>query len=228
MAIDVVTEEIASNLEEVAEATRSLTAYPAGFFFAGLITGAAIGFYYGHRMFKEKIRDEAFRESQAELEKIREEYQIRTAAVRKPAVDDLIKEKGYVPASSVPEPEVVEVDPRVDGDWNWEEEIASRNPDEPYVIHLREFEEPNDGYSRVNYTYYAGDDVLVDEDEHPLPHGDLIVGQQNLKFGHGTEDPDTVFVRNDKLELLMEISRSPGIYEEDVLGLENQNAPNSD
>lgn len=213
MAIDVVTEEIASNLEEAAEVTRKLTAYPAGFFFTGLIVGAGIGFYYGHRMFKEKIRAEAFHESEAELERMREEYQIRTAAVRKPAVEELIREKGYAPA------EVEEVPP-ADLDWDWNKEVTSRTEDEPYVIHLREFEEPTEGYNRVTYTYYAIDDVLVDEDEKPLPHGDMIVGQNNLKFGYGTEDPDTVFVRNDKLELLMEICRSPGSYEEDVLGLE--------
>ena len=48
---------------------------------------------------------------------------------------------------------------------------------------------------------------LYEEDEQPLPHGDLIVGQDNLKCGHGTDDPDVVFVRNDKLQLEMEICR---------------------
>lgn len=225
MAIDVVTEEIAANLEEAAEATRKLTAAPAGFFFVGLIVGAGIGFYYGHRMLKEKIKDEAFRDSEDELDRMREEYQIRTAAVRKPAVEALIKEKGYAAAPPDHNPEPAEV--RVEGQWNWEIELASRDEDAPYVIHLREFEEPYDGYNRVSYTYYSGDDVLVDEDETPLAHGDLIVGQKNLKFGHGTEDPDTVFVRNDKLELLIEISRDPGSYEEKVLGLE-RNESDSD
>jgi hypothetical protein len=73
----------------------------------------------------------------------------------------------------------------------------------------------------VTYTYYSGDDVLVGEDERPIPHGDAVVGQGNLKFGHGTDDENVVYVRNDQLRLEMEICRTNSSFEEEVLGLEH-------
>jgi len=76
------------------------------------------------------------------------------------------------------------------------------------------------GYSKVEYTYYEGDNVLVGEDDRPLPDVNGTVGLGNLRFGHGAQDDDVVFVRNDKLNLEMEITRVRGQYEEEVLGLD--------
>ena len=87
------------------------------------------------------------------------------------------------------------------------------------------------GYSQVTYTYYAIDDVLVDEEnDHPLPHADIVVGLDNLQFGHGTDDDNVVFVRNDKLEIDMEICRLNKSFEEEVLGIEphDTDAPTDD
>ena len=105
-----------------------------------------------------------------------------------------------------------------DENWNYPEELANRTADYPYVIHQDEFKHGEAGYVQASYTYYAGDDVLVDDDGIPLPHGDQVVGQDNLKWGHGADDIDVVFVRNDKLEMEMEICRSPNSYEEEILG----------
>ena len=107
------------------------------------------------------------------------------------------------------------------GMWDYEKELAARTPEEAYVIHQNEFMHAESGYTQVTYTYYATDDVLVGEDERPIPHGDVVVGQTNLKWGHGTDDIDVVFVRNDKLELEMQICRVYQSYEEGVLGLQN-------
>ena len=61
---------------------------------------------------------------------------------------------------------------------------------------------------------------MDDEDGHPLPHADIIVGQDNLRFGEGTDDEDVVFVRNDRLQTEMEICRKHASFEEEVLGLD--------
>jgi hypothetical protein len=97
------------------------------------------------------------------------------------------------------------------------------------VIHQDEFHSSADGvnrddYTRIVYTYYAGDDVLVDMDNHPVPHGDLIVGQDNLKFGHGTDDEDVVFVRNEGRKLEIEICRTQDRYDVMVLGIDPDEA----
>lgn len=104
--------------------------------------------------------------------------------------------------------------------WNYERELATRSPEFPYVIHQNEFNHSNLNFSKVEYTYYAEDDMLVDnEDENPVPNGADIVGVDNLKFGHGSDDADIVYVRNDRLEMDMQINRIHKSFEEEVLGL---------
>lgn len=236
MAIDTVVEEVADNLEEMAEVTRRLNTTTVGYFLGGVALGFGLGFYWGYKFNKEKIKAEAFKESEAEVKKIRDLYAQKTVAAEpKPSVEELIEEKGYdrplpppVPGITEPPPPViiapviVEQEKDKDSGWNYAEELQGRVHGEPYVIHQDEFMQNETDYNSVTYTYYAGDDVLVDEENgHPLPHADLIVGVNNLKFGHGTDDDDVVFVRNDKYELIMEICRSPESYEEKFLGIEN-------
>jgi len=244
-AIEEVAEEVATNLEEIAEVTRRINGKSVGLVLGGVVVGAALGFYFGRKWNKEKLRAEAYEESKIEVEKIRSAY----FAKDKPSVEEVIEQRGYSTAVEVeeherptrppvpvqeplpppvkaPEPEVMSdtVARSVSGVWNYADELRNRNPEYPYVIHQDEFVEGTDGYRKVVYTYYAVDDVLVDEDDRPLPHGDQVVGQDNLKFGYGTDDEDVVFVRNQKLEIEMEICRVPRSYEEEVLGLERNDA----
>lgn len=226
MAIDALTEEVAENLEEAAAATRAIDTGAVKYFLGGVAFGAVIGFYFGYRFNREKIRAEAFKQSDEEIQKIRDLYHQKTvAATPKPSVEEVIEKRGYVRPLKPPVPlnEHPLMRRAQDEGWDYEIELANREEDVPYVIHQDEFnEEEPAGYNSVTYTYYAGDDVLCDEDGKPLPHADIIVGQENLKFGHGADDEDVVFVRNDRLELEMEICRVPGSYEEEVLGLQNE------
>jgi hypothetical protein len=236
MAADALIEEVAQNLEEAAEATRRIDTRSVGFFLGGVGIGVVVGFVVGYRWNKEKIKAEAFKQSEIEVAKIREVYQQRIVAAQpKPSVDEVIEEKGYspveeerptkppVPVTPASAPPVVIYDggKSKDRDWNFPEELSKRSPDHPYIIHQDEFMQDESAYSKTIYTYYAGDDTLVDTDGHPLPHADLVVGQDNLKFGHGTDDIDVVYVRNEKLELEMEICRSAERYDEAVLGLDS-------
>jgi hypothetical protein len=235
MAIDMVVEEVADNLEEAAQATRRLSALPVGYILGGAVVGLGVGLYFGYRWNKKKIRAEAFKESEEEIARIREHYhQKAIAAVQKPDVEELIEEKGYdrplrAPVPGVLEPGLVNAATLKDDVdekpvWNYQRELDHRlaNPDDPYVIHQEEYMAMETGYRQVAYTYYALDDVLVGEDEeHPLPHADLIVGLNNLQFGHGTDDEDVVFVRNNEHKLEMEICRLHKSYEEEILGVEN-------
>lgn len=227
--IEEVAEEVAENLEEAAEITRNIDTRGVGFFLGGVCLGAALGFYFGYRYNREKIRADAFKESEVEVEKIRALYYQKTiAAQEKPAVEQLIEERGYSVKVTeqerlLPAPVPIIESPRdpVEPDWIYAKELAQRTPDRPYVIHMDEFRANEHDYSQVTYTYYDTDDVLTDEDDTPLPHPDLVVGQNNLKWGHGSDDVNIVFVRNDRLSLEMEITRSPGSYEEEILGLEH-------
>jgi len=106
-------------------------------------------------------------------------------------------------------------------EWDWHEERKNRSPDIPYVIHYDERYEI-EGYSDVTLTYYTVDDVLCNERDEILdPDGEreALVGEKNLyRFGHGSNDPSIVYVRNDKLEILYEIIKSPHSYSEEVAG----------
>jgi len=240
-AVEVAVEEVADNLEELAEATRSINTTAVGYFFVGVAVGVGIGFFYGYKFNREKIRAEAFKQSDEELEKLREYYQQKTVILQeKPSVESIVEEKGYdvpeVTERPLPAPVPGLVDPRpvsappvvhysgvtgtgITDVWSYPAELALRNSEAPYIIHRDEFRDSDTDYSQVTYTFYSLDGVLTGEDDRPLPHPDLVVGPDNLRFGHGSDDPDIVHVRNDKLELEMEICRSPMSYERDVLGL---------
>lgn len=238
MAVDVVVDEVADNLEELAAVTRRINTKSVGLFIGGAAVGLAVGVVIGYKLNKEKIKAEAFKQSEEEVAKIREIYQQKeTARQEKPSVAELVEEKGYgVEVGAVeevfmirplpaPVPGIVEPTPgTATPAWDYRRELRHRetlDEGEPYVIHQEEFMGKEKGYSQVTYTYYAIDDVLVDEEnDHPVPHPDIVVGVNNLQFGHGTDDDDVVFVRNDKLEVDMEICRLNKSFEEEILGIE--------
>lgn len=269
MAIDVVTNEVAANFEEVAAATRGIDTRVVSSFTGGIVFGALLGFYFGYRFNREKIKAELFEESKEELEEIRATYRkeysrgsdapvpeghegtvnYRRTGQVKPSVEEIVEQRGYstraedeerplrapVPVSparpSGAQPEFV-VEPPQQADevtdeirshdvWNWQREKRVRNPNFPYIIHENEFEESESGYTQTTYTFYAVDNVLVDTDDKPLDDVNAVVGLGNLRFGHGSQDEDVVLVRNDRLELEMEITRVPRSYAEDITGLDS-------
>ena len=251
MAAEAIIEEVAENLEEAAELTRKIDTRGIGFFLGGVGVGVALGFFFGYRFNREKIKAEAFAQSESEVEMLRDVYKAREIArEQKPALEEVVEEMGYslrvpeqserplpapVPITTYPDardtsnvenerpsvPPPVDPDPAPRPDWIYAKELEARSSEYPYIIHEDEYRESELDYAQVSYTYYAADDVLVGEDDRPITHPDLTVGQNNLRFGHGSEDPNIVFVRNDRLELEMEICRSPGSYEQEILGLEH-------
>lgn len=148
-------------------------------------------------------------------------------AVTPPAAVAERAEEAREAEAETPEPEVRNVfaehgDNVVtpDEDWDWHKERRNRSPNRPYVIHLDEREE-YDTYDGVTWTYYEEDDVLCNELDEVIDKDDRerIVGEANLnKFGHGSGDPTVVYVRNDKLEMVIEICQSPNSYAEEVHG----------
>lgn len=104
--------------------------------------------------------------------------------------------------------------------WDIDAERANRDAGRPYVITEGEWSDNPDHYDRSVLTYFVGDDTLVDEDEAMIDDVNGYVGEDNLKrFGHGTGDPNVVFVRNEQRGMDFEILRHTGNYAEEVLGL---------
>jgi hypothetical protein len=104
-----------------------------------------------------------------------------------------------------------------DEEWNLDEEIKNRSSDQPYVLHKDEFYADELAYDQLTLTYYAGDDIMIDQEEAPVYNYGTIVGE--LKFGHGSGDANVFYVRNDKRKAEYEIIRDSGQYSVDVLGL---------
>jgi hypothetical protein len=102
--------------------------------------------------------------------------------------------------------------------WDQEAEEAARLPTEPHVIHKDEFWREELGYSQSTLTYYEGDDILVDQEDVPIYGFRAIVGE--LKFGHGSQDQNVFYVRNDALKAEYEIIKDRGRYEVIILGLQ--------
>lgn len=246
-----VIEEVATNLEEAAVATRALHGKSVGLLLGGLVVGAAVGFYFGSRYNREKIYAEIFEQSERELEIIREAYRAKETPEaaelpivipQKPPLDAILEERQYSQAvtdeeidlSERPLKAPVPVDPakRVfrteegeknkDDGWVYPAELAQRTAEKPFIIHQDEFALNETDFAQTTYTYYAGDEVLADTDDTVLDRVDDLVGLRNLmRFGHGADDFNVLFVRNPKLELDIEICRSNGSYEQEVIGLEH-------
>ena len=103
--------------------------------------------------------------------------------------------------------------------WDWPTEMASRG-ERPFIIHQDEFFNRESGLDQVAYTYWGADEVLTDETETKIEDSNRLVGAYNLeRFGHGTDDWDVLYVRNEEVKMEFEICRVNKSYEEEVEGI---------
>jgi hypothetical protein len=241
-----VIEEVAENLEEVAEVTRRVSVREINFFAAGFVVGATAGIGLGFFALKKKVSREIAEYAEEEIDKIREAYRRRaketldglttdTAIEEKPPIAEVVEELGYDPAmgakptadeliegakrerAAINQNIFEEQHPEIV--WDYKTELEGRTKEKPYVIHVDEFNDNELEYEQTNYTYYEADDVLTDSRDAVVDPVDLIVGAHNLRrFGHGSNDIHCVYVRNDELKLDMEINRTQASYAEEVHG----------
>ena len=95
-----------------------------------------------------------------------------------------------------------------------EAELKEKVKTKPYQISEEEFLEGVDGYQQLAITYYAGDKVLVDDKEQPIPDILRTVGMLDRDmFGKET----VRYVRNDKLEIDFEVILSNRSYVDAIL-----------
>lgn len=242
-----VAEEVSDQALNVAEAARDAPGRGLGLAFGALFLGAGIGGGLAYLLARRRLEVKYNQIAEDEIAGMRQHYQAKitaaeATAVKLEPVKKIVAERGYAAPSdegppmavqppavaeieeepSEPEPVVHNVfrDAKVKDEWDYHEERRKRSPDVPYVIHYDERHEI-DGYSEVTLTYYEGDDVLCNERDDVVDpdERDRLVGEENLsKFGHGSNDAVIVFVRNDALEIVYEIVKSPNSYAEEVHG----------
>lgn len=113
----------------------------------------------------------------------------------------------------------------ISSDFDYDEEIAKRTEDEPYIITREEFLGDERGYDQLAVTYYEEDDILAAEDDSLIEDADDVVGEENLtRFGHGSKDNRVVYVRNEILEAEYEIVKSNGSWAKEVMGFDSSDA----
>lgn len=195
--------------------------------------GVGVGYFLGRREKKFQTFEPALLNmdlDQDDLEELREMHLVDDEDVH-PSIDATIDAKDFIAKklqdtmmshediSEIQELEEHNIFAQSDDEWDHEKEIKSRLTSEPYILHKDEFfaqERPD--YSQLTLTYFVGDDVLVDQDEKPIYPFQNVTGP--LTFGHGSGDPNVVYIRNEKLKAEYEVIKMNAMYAVEVLGLE--------
>lgn len=210
---------------------------------AGILGGAVVGAAVGYFVAQERLVKKFDALLEEEVEKTREHLAAQykrdefatpeaVLARRKPARPEGVSDEVHVG----PDTEVVEhvLTKLRHGTWNGDKPAVKNifeNPAKdaplkidksgPYIISVDEFMAGEKSYSQINYTYFEGDGVLCDEADMPVQDTNRSVGDDNLThFGAMSNDPNVVYIRNDKQQLDYEICRSGGSYSEEVAGMQ--------
>ena len=173
-------------------------------FVLGAAAGLAVSWKYNEKKYAE-IADreiesvkEKFSIEKAEPEELPQEDVEETPEIteeEKVEYNDILTKRNYVNYSDVEK----------------EEKGGDTMKDGPYVIAPNEFDE-FDEYETGELTYYA-DGILADDGDDIIDDIESIVGEDSLlHFGEYEDDPDTVYVRNDRLKTDYEITRDERRY----------------
>lgn len=120
----------------------------------------------------------------------------------------------------IPEIELVDMDP-VELDQLIYGKTKQGTHDSPYMITREEMEEEEMAYLKTSMTFYEGDSALVDDDDTVIENPEFMVGKVTLdvlKVATTGDEPNTLFVRNDRLQTDFEILITHESYSRDVLG----------
>lgn len=115
-----------------------------------------------------------------------------------------------------------------DATFDYDEEVKLRTPTAPYIITHDEFYENEPEHDQSRLTYYEKDHTLADENDKAMEdYNSLIGGDHLMRFGSGSRNEHVVYVRNEKVQLDWEITRSEGSYVDEVLNMLDSDEPDS-
>jgi hypothetical protein len=205
---------------------------------AGLGAGAGLGYYLAQEKLVKKF-DEILEQQIADTKKFYErkhkvgDFETPEAAVEALGIPDGLVEEAadavvnygamFIPAEKavlVPEGvrtiQDVEL-PEQDGLHN----VFGKEPGEPEQITFDEFAQAGDEYDSETVTYYMGDRVVAEQDDSIIDDAHRCVGIDNLQLFHDDENLTELYVKNDRLKTVYEITRSTGKYSFEVAGLDD-------
>lgn len=108
-----------------------------------------------------------------------------------------------------------------DSSWNEEYELEQRSPHAPYIITCDEYIADDFGNKQSTVTYYAEDDIMANESDIPIYDWNNLMG--DLRWGHGSNDKNVVYIRNEALRQEWEVLLHQGSFEVEVQGLHDDN-----
>lgn len=203
---------------------------------AGLLVGGTAGWVFAKRHLKTKYEKLAIQEIAEAKLFYQTLYKTDKLATPEGAVEERVSAGMAAAAKALStysgegedEPDVTVVrenvfaKAEVEVEFDLEVEKKNRTETAPYIISHDEYMEAEPGYDQQVLTYYEGDETLADERDEPIMTVDEVVGEDHLqRFGYGSGDPNTVFIRNDRLTLDFEVTRSEGKFSHEVLGLQH-------
>ena len=163
------------------------------------VAGAAIGSLVTWKLVKTKYE----RIAQEEIDSVKEVFSKREEKSSEKDIDeddsetesleDIIDESCYKTEST-----------------NKEEKKEMNNSDRPYVITPEEFGDSD--YAIISLTYYT-DGTVTNEKNKIVANGDELIGLESLDH-FGEYEDDSVFVRNDALQIDFEILKDWRDYSE--------------
>lgn len=234
-----VAEEVADEALQVAAVSRRFSGRDSRLILVGMGMGLGVGVVAGGFYVEKRLRTKYEKLAEEEIDAMREHFRARLVAREsKPdlsGLDQKVTDLGYRPPPEKAPVEDGDVDVSEDVEaetqnvweryaWDFDAEKEKRSPTEPYVIHVDERHEA--GYTETTMTYFVGDDVLCDERDKVVNEPDDVVGIENLdRFGHGSNDPNIVYIRNDTLGVDVEVVKSERTYAEDVHGMRHSETP---
>jgi len=95
---------------------------------------------------------------------------------------------------------------------------------EPYVITIGDFADETETYQKTTITWYAADEVLVDDREIPMSDLKGTVGEDfHRHFGMGSGSDAIVYIRNERLLMDFEVVLDEGSWADRNLNYGNPN-----
>lgn len=175
--------------------------------------GAAIGSVVTWKLVKTKYEQIA----QQEIESVREAFETHETkeATKEELVDDSEEPDEAEEVTEVKQYKATLVGA---GYLDEHDELLNKeevydNMDRPYVISPDDYGDPDVGYDTESLDYYEGDGVLTDSFGEVVENVDELVGE-DFATHFGDYERDSVFVRNDEMEVDYEILRDYRSYSE--------------
>jgi hypothetical protein len=243
-------ETVAEEAAEFAEKARGFSSREITLFATGVFWGTACGCVAGYFWTKGRLETKYQQLADAEIAEMRRWREENTTEVTthsedKPELSQVVKELGYkddqriaydkVEQEPPMEPQQEEEAPRnvfeipqptqeeLEPDWDYATEVKNRTNEDPFIIHRDEWNEGESNFDQISLTYFEGDDTLANERDKVIEDQDKVIGLGNmLKWGHGSGDPNVIYVRNPVLALDIEVTRSLGTYASEVHGLQEE------